>query len=141
MEFTPEQQEYINQLIADEKEKWVTDELAPLQTQVKELEQFKPKEKSDAEKALEQKEIELWQKEKNLILKENGLHEYADFFVAKDTEQLNKDIEKLNKILESKKLNNAYVPDGHKSADAYSQAEKNGDTITMIGSKLSKIFK
>ena len=138
MEFTPEQQAYIDQLLADAKNKWVKDELAPLQTQVAELEQFKPKEKSDAEKALEQKALELWQKEKNLILKENNLHEFADFFSANDAEQLKKDIEKLNKVLESKKLNNSYVPDGHKSADAYSQAKKNNDTLGMVKALFSK---
>lgn len=138
MEFTAEQQAHIDQLLADTKAKWIKDELEPIQAQV---EQYKPKEKSDTEKALEQKEQELWNKEKSLILKEHNLHEFADFFAATNTEQLNKDIEKLNKVLDAKKLNNSYVPDGHKSADAYSKAEKQGDTITMIGTKLSKLFK
>jgi hypothetical protein len=141
MEWTPEQQQEIDKMLVDAKSKWVTDELAPLQAQVTELQQYKPKEKSDAEKALEQKEMELFNKEKNLILREKGLQDFADFLNVTDTEQLNKDIEKLNKVLEAKKLNNTYVPDGHKSADAYNKAEKQGDTITMIGTKLSKLFK
>lgn len=139
MEFSAEQQAHIDQLLADSKEKWVNDELAPLQAQVKELEQFKPKQKSDAEKALEAKEIELWQKEKNLILKENNLHEFADFFNGNNAEQLNKQVEQLNKILESKKLNNNYVPDGHKGkADSYTQAKKNNDTLAMVKALFSK---
>ncbi|ABO48928.1 conserved hypothetical protein [Desulforamulus reducens MI-1] len=139
MEWTPEQQQEINKMLVDAKNKWIEDELNPLKNQVKELEQFKPKEKSDAEKALEQKEIELWQKEKNLILKENNLHEFADFFNAKNIEQLNKDIKKLNKILEAKKLNNNYVPDGHKGkADSYTQAKKNNDTLGMVKALFSK---
>ncbi|AEG61002.1 hypothetical protein [Desulforamulus ruminis] len=139
MEFTEEQQNYINKLITDEKEKWVNDELEPIKAQVKELEQYRPKIKSDQEKALEQKEIELWQKEKNLILKENGLHEFADFFVATNIKQLNRDIEKLNKILEVKKFNNSYVPDGHKGkTDSYTQAKKNNDTFGMVKALFSK---
>lgn len=141
MDFTPEQQQAIDSMIADAKTKWVNDELTPLQNQIQELDKFKPTEKTDKEQEIEAKEIELWNKEKNLILKENGLHEFADFFVANDAEQLNKGIEKLNKILETKKLNNSFVPDGHKSTDAYSKAEKNGDTLGMIGTKLSKLFK
>jgi len=141
MDFTPEQQQAIDTMIAEQKNKWITDELTPLQTQVAELEKFKPQDKSDAEKALEAKEIELWNKEKSLILKENNLLEFTDFFNVNDSEQLNKQVEQLNKILESKKLNNAYVPDNHKSADAYTKAEKQGDTVTMIGTKLSKLFK
>ncbi|GBF32254.1 hypothetical protein DCCM_0447 [Desulfocucumis palustris] len=138
MEFTAEQQAHIDQILADTKAKWIKDELEPIQAQV---EQYKPKEKSDTEKALEQKEQELWNKEKSLILKEHNLHEFADFFNANDTEQLNKDIEKLNKVLDAKKLNSSYIPDSHKQTDAYTQAEKNKDTIGMIDTKLSKIFK
>ena len=55
MEWTPEQQQEINKMLVDAKNKWIEDELNPLKNQVKELEQFKPKEKSDAEKALEQR--------------------------------------------------------------------------------------
>lgn len=141
MEFTAEQQAHIDQLLADSKSKWVNDELAPLQAQVKELEQFKPVEKSDAEKALEAKEQELFNKEVNLYLKENGLAEFGEFFNVQNMDEVKVKVEQLNKILEAKKLNNAYVPDSHKSTDAYTKAEKNGDTLGMIGSKLSKFLK
>lgn len=140
MDFTEEQQTEINKLIGEAKTKWETEVLAPVQSQVKELEKFKPAEKSDKEKEIEAKEKELFDKEKNLILKEKGLHDFADFFVVSDLKELDGQIEKLNKVLEAKKLNNAYVPDGHKQTDAYSQAEKNKDTQSMIGSKLSKLF-
>lgn len=139
--FTPEQQTAIDSMIAEQKSKWVTDELNPLQTQINELEKFKPVEKTDAEKALEQKEKELFVKEVNLFLKEKGLAEFGEFFNVKDIDELKVKTEKLNKILESKKLNNAYLPDNHKSADAYTKAEKQGDTVSMIGTKLSKLFK
>ena len=140
MDFTDEQQTYIDNLIAQEKTKWETEVLTPLQSQVKELEQYKPVDKTEQELALEAKEKELFDKEKNLILKEKGLHDFADFFVVSDIKELDSQVEKFNKIIESKKLNNSYVPDGHKTTDAYSQAEKNKDTQSMIGSKLSKLF-
>lgn len=141
MEWNDEQKQEIDNLITNEKNKWVKDELEPIQNQVKELEQYKPVEKSDAEKALEQKEKELFDKEINLYLKENGLAEFCEFFNVQNMDEVKDKTEKLNKILEGKKLNNSYVPGGHKSTDAYSKAEKNGDTLGMINSKLSKLFK
>lgn len=141
MEWTPEQKQAIDNLIADEKNKWVKDELEPIQTQVVELEKFKPIEKSDKEKEIEQKEKELFDKEVNLYLKENGLAEFGEFFNVQNMDEAKEKAEKLNKVLEAKKLNNVYVPGGHKSTDAYSKAEKNGDTLGMINSKLSKLFK
>ncbi|AFM40993.1 hypothetical protein Desaci_2018 [Desulfosporosinus acidiphilus SJ4] len=137
MEFTPEQQAHIDGLLTEHKEKWETEILAPLQT---ELAGLKPVAKTDKEKEIEAKEQELWNKEKSLHIKEKGLSDFAEFFNANTIEDLDIQAEKLNKILEAKKLNNAYVPSGHKTADAYAQAEKSGDTQTMIGSKLSKLF-
>ncbi len=141
MEFTEEQQQEINQLIVQEKAKWENEILSPLQQQVNELGKYKPADKTDKEKEIEAKEKELWQKEKELTLKGNSLYEFAEFFSAQNADELHKQIEQLNKILQSKKLNNTYVPENHKPADAYSKAEKQGDTVTMIGTKLSKIFK
>ena len=139
MEFTEEQQSYINQLINDEKNKWIKEELEPIQLQITELEKYKPKEKSDAEIALEQKELELWNKEKNLILKENNLHEFVDFFNANDSEQLNEQINLLNKILDTRKLNNNYIPNNNvNKTDSYSQAKKNNDTLGMVKALFSK---
>jgi molecular chaperone GrpE len=141
MEWTPEQKQAIDKMIAEQKDKWVKVELEPLQNQVKELEQYKPVEKSDTEKALEQKEKELFDKEVNLYLKENGLAEFGEFFNVQNMDEVKDKTEKLNKILEGKKLNNSYIPDSHKSNDTYTKAEKNKDTVTMIGTKLSKLFK
>lgn len=137
MEFTPEQQAHIDGLLAEAKTKWDAEILAPLQT---ELAGLKPVAKTDKEKEIESKELELWNKEKSLVLKEKGLSDFADFFSGNTIEDLNKGIEKFNAILEAKKLNNSYVPEGHKQTDSYAQAEKNKDTQSMIGSKLSKLF-
>lgn len=137
MEFTAEQQAYIDAQITEAKSKWETEILTPVQT---ELAALKPVPKTDKEKEIEAKEKELFEKEKSLILKEKGLHEFADFFNVSDLTELDGKVEKLNKILETKKLNNSYIPDGHKQTDTYTQAEKNKDTQSMIGSKLSKLF-
>lgn len=137
MEFTPEQQAHIDGLLAEAKGKWDLEILAPIQT---ELANLKPTPKTDKELSLEAKEQELWNKEKSLVLKEKGLIDFADFFNAQDSENLNKQVTALNIILDAKKLNNSYVPEGHKQTDAYAQAEKSGDTQSMIGSKLSKLF-
>ena len=138
MDFTPEQQEFIDAQLEESRQKWELEVLVPLQSQVKELEKFKPIDKTDKEKEIEAKEKELFDKEKNLILKDKGLQDFADFFIVDDIKELDSKIEKFNKIIETKKQN--YVPNGHKTTDAYTQAEKNGDTQSMIGSKLSKLF-
>lgn len=142
MEFTEEQQQHINQLIADEKQKWTNEELKPLQEQVKELEKFKPVEKTDAEIALEQKQLELFEKEKNLILKEKGLAEFGEFFNVQKIEELDEQIEKFNNVLKEKKIDTSFKPDNHKQqTDKYSQFEKEGNTVGMIGTKLTNLFK
>lgn len=137
MEITPEIQALIDAQLNEAKGKWETEILAPLQT---ELQSLKPVAKTDKELAIEAKEAELWTKEKALHIKEKGLSDFAEFFSGNTIEDLDKGIEKFNAILEAKKLNNAYVPSGHKSTDAYAQAEKNGDTQGMITNKLSKLF-
>jgi len=137
MEFTPEQQAYIDAQITEEKTKWESEILTPIKT---ELATLKPATKTDKEIALEAKEAELWNKEKSLHIKEKGLSDFADFINGESLEDLDKSIEKFNAILETKKLNNSYIPESHRQTDAYSIAEKNKDTQGMIGSKLSKLF-
>jgi len=137
MEITPEIQALIDAQITEAKTKWESEILTPIQT---ELATLKPATKTDKEIALEAKEAELWDKEKSLHIKEKGLSDFADFFSGNTIEDLDKGIEKFNAILEAKKLNNSYQPEGHKQTDAYTQAEKNKDTQSMIGSKLSKLF-
>lgn len=62
MEFTTEQQAFIDQMLTDSKSTWETEILAPVTTERDELLQFKPVEKSEAEKVLEQREQELLKK-------------------------------------------------------------------------------
>ncbi|WP_281868029.1 hypothetical protein [Brevibacillus parabrevis] len=128
----------VDELLQQEKTKWESDVLSPLQ---QELLQYKPAEKSDAEKALEQKQADLWQKEINLTLKTEGLDAFADFFNAKDSDELNAKIQKFKQIINNMKIDNSYKPSDHKSTDKYSQHEKSGNVVGMIETKLANLFK
>ncbi|AKG35260.1 hypothetical protein [Paenibacillus durus] len=130
MEFTEEQQAYIDQL----KTTWETEVLAPITAERDELLQFKPAEKSDAEKALEQREAELFKKEIDIELKANNLNDFSDLLNVSNTEELKTKVTQLTKILDARKLNNSFQPKGHKQTDKYSQAKAQGDTRNMIKS-------
>lgn len=85
----------------------------------------------------------LWQKEVDLELKSAGLQDFAEFlhFEQGDSKAMYARIQKFQEVIGKRELSNGFVPENHRSADKYSIAEKNKDTKTMIGSKLSKIFK
>ncbi|WP_136606452.1 hypothetical protein [Paenibacillus dokdonensis] len=140
MEFTTEQQAYIDQMLSDSKATWETEILTPLMTERNDLLQYKPVEKSDSEKALEQREQELFKKELSIELKASGLEDFADFINVGKVDELKSKIEALNKILEARKVNTSYVPDDHKQTSAYDQAASKNDVTGMISAKLSKLF-
>lgn len=131
-------QEQVNELLQQEKTKWETEVLNPVQ---QELVKYQPAEKSDAEKELEQKQADLWQKEVNLTLKEEGLNAFAEFFNVKDSEELTAKVKKFKEIITNMKIDNSYKPNDHKSTDKYSQHEKSGNVVGMIETKLASLFK
>lgn len=131
-------QDQVNELLAQEKSKWESDVLNPIE---QELHQYKPAEKSDAEKALEQKQAELWQKEINLTLKSEGLEAFAEFFNANDSDELSAKVNKFKSIINDLKIDNSYKPNDHKTSDKYSQHEKSGNVVGMIETKLASLFK
>lgn len=140
MEFTPEQQAHIDQLITDSKTAWEKDVLAPITTERDGLLQYKPKELTDAEKAIEAKEAELFQKEIGLELKSNQLEDFADLFSVSTTEELTSSVAKLKTILDARKVSNSFAPNNHKQTTAYDNASAKGDVTGMIGAKLGKLF-
>ncbi len=140
MEFTPEQQAHIDQMLADTKTTWETEFLTPLTTERDGLLQFKPVDKSDAEKALEQREADLFKKEVGLELKANKMDDFAEFLNVSNADELKVKVTQLNKILEARKINNSYVPEDHKQTTAYDQAAAKNDVNGMIGAKLAKLF-
>lgn len=109
------------------------------------LEKLKAKnvEPSPEEVALKEKATELWNKEVQLELKNAGLEDFAEFISVEEgnSEQLKSKIQKLQEVLGKRELSTGYVPQNHRQTDKYSLAEKNKDTKSMIGSKLSKLFK
>lgn len=140
MEFTTEQQAHIDQLLSDSKSTWETDVLTPIQSERDELLTFKPVTKSDGEIALEQREADLFKKEIGLELKTNNMDDFAEFLNVASADELKIKVAQLNKILEARKINNAYVPESHKQTTAYDQAVANNDVNGMIGAKLAKLF-
>lgn len=136
--FTHEQ---VNELIQTEKGKWEQEFLNPLQSQLEELAQYKPKELSDEEKEILQKQQELFQKEITLELKGAGLEEFAEFFNVEKVEDLKVKIDKFNKLINARKIDNSFKPNDHQSTDKYSAYMKEKNTVGMIATKLSNLFK
>jgi len=139
MEFTQEQKEYIDNLLKEEKQKWINEELTPIQ---KELEQYKPKQKTEQEIAIEAKEKELFNKEVQLFLKENGLEDFVEFLNVSTMDELKIKVDKLKKVLEERKIDNSFIPQQHSksSKTEYEKYAKEGNTLGMISHKLSKLF-
>jgi beta-lactamase superfamily II metal-dependent hydrolase len=140
MEFTDEQQEAINKKIANERSKWEKEALQPIQ---KELEQTKaklPHEPTDDEKALAEKQSELWRREVGVTLREKGLADFDGLITAKDEKELAAKIDKLEKIVNSYKIDNSYKPAAHGTGDEYAKAAQEHNTQSMIKTKLSKLF-
>ena len=127
-------------MIAAEKSNWETEVLNPLVTERDELLQYKPKDKTDAEKALEAKEIELFRKEVGIELKANQMDDFSEFFNVSSTDELKGKIEALKKILDARKINGAYKPDDHKQQSAWEAAASKNDVTGMVSAKLSKLF-
>jgi hypothetical protein len=105
-----------------------------------ELIQYKPKEKSEDELALETKQKELWDKEKSLELKSVKLEQFADFFNAQNSEDLKAQIESFQSLIAEMKASMGYVPKDHLKDDEYSTLENKKDTKGMIQSKFAKLF-
>lgn len=109
------------------------------------LEELKAKnaEPSPEDVAREEKMKELWNKEVNLELRMAGLEDFAEFINVEEhnSKQLQEKIQKFQEVLGKRELSSGYVPQNHRQTDKYSLAEKNKDTKSMIGLKLSKFFK
>lgn len=134
-------QEQLDQAIQIAKKEWIEKEYNPLVQERDELLQFKPKDLSDDEIALQTKQAELWSKEVNLSLKENGLDKFASIVKVSNEDELKEVVTTLNTFINDLKVEMGYKPNDHKQNDPYSQFEKNKDTKGMIGSKLANLFK
>ncbi|MCM3625523.1 xanthine phosphoribosyltransferase [Brevibacillus borstelensis] len=117
--------------------------MKPLRDEIERLSKERDESVPKAEIEYQNRMKELWQKEVNLELKFEGLHDFAEFFFVEEgnREELEAKIKRFKEMLGKRDLNNGFVPEGHRSADKYSLADKSKDTKAMIGSKLSKLFK
>lgn len=129
---------YTQEQVDKMKTEWKENELDPVVAERDELLKYKPKQKTEQEIALENKEKELLKKEMMIELKTNQVEDFADFFNVTTIEDLNKQIEKLKKILDNRKVDSSYKPSDHKQTDAFSVAKSNGDTLGMIKALFTK---
>lgn len=133
-------QEQLDEAIQNAKNEWVENEFNPVVAERDELLQFKPKDLSDEEKAMQTKQQELFQKEVSLELKSAGLEKFAEFFNVQKIDDLQPQIEKFQGLLNEIKVELGYVPADHKKQNEYDVFATKGDTKGMIATKLSKLF-
>ncbi|QJX61017.1 hypothetical protein HLK66_04725 [Niallia circulans] len=133
-------QEQLNEALETAKNDWKEQELNPIVAERDDLLQYKPKEVSEAEKAMVAKQEELWNKEVSLSLKEHGLESFASIVKVSNEEELKGVIETLNTFVNELKVSMGYVPSEHNKQSEYSAAESKKDTKGMIASKFSKLF-
>ncbi|GIP52202.1 hypothetical protein [Paenibacillus vini] len=138
--FTEEQQQHIDQLIADKKATWEAEQLAPVIAERDELLQYAPKQKTNEQKEIEQLKAQLQHQKLVSSLEKANLSDFVDFLDVQDDGEVQAKIEKLNAVLEARKLSNNYVPDNHKQTSKYEQAAQKGDTVGMLQAKLNKLF-
>ncbi|MGE6259217.1 hypothetical protein ACQKCU_15145 [Heyndrickxia sporothermodurans] len=134
-------QEQLDEAISNAKNEWIEKELNPVITERDDLLQFKPKDLSDEEKAIQEKEQELFDKEISLTLKENGLEQFASIVKVTNTDELKEVIKSLTGIVNQLKIDNGYIPNDHKKQDAYTVAESKKDVGGMLSAKLANFFK
>lgn len=95
---------------------------------------------AEKQKEIEAKQQELWQKQVQLTLKENGLEKFADIVKVSNEDELNDVVKKLTAIVNEIKIETGYIPTDHAITDEYSKYEKEKNVAGMIGVKLSKLF-
>lgn len=127
MDWTEEQQKEIDKLI--------NDATSPLQKELEETKAKLPKQPSDAEKALQEKEKELFKKQCSLTLKEKGLDKFDGIIEFGSEDDLNKKTDALSKIMNEIKVDGSYKPENHaQNNSAYESAKKKHDTVSMLKS-------
>lgn len=134
-------QEQLQAEITKAKNDWMEKELNPVIQERDGLLQYKPKDLTEEEKALQTKQQELFQKEVSLELKSVGLEKFADFFNVQKIEELKPQMEKFQGLINELKVEMGYVPSDHGKTDEFSKFEKDKNTVGMIGSKLANLFK
>lgn len=105
----------LSRCVQSETDKVRTEYSRRLKSVQAELDSIKPKEKSDAEKALDEREATLNERECRFFCKSVGIpEEYAVFF------RPDADLEKLGKLFGSR---GSYVPQAHKKSDGITKEQ------------------
>ncbi|MBB6445629.1 hypothetical protein [Bacillus benzoevorans] len=138
----------LDEAIANAKNEWVEKEFNPLVAERDDLLQYKPKELSDGEKAIQAEKEKLaelkkefFQKDVYFSLKENGLEAFANVVKVENDDELKEVVQSLSKIVNDIKVTNGYVPNDHKQQNEYDAFASKKDTKGMIGTKLANLFK
>lgn len=95
---------------------------------------------AEKQKEIAAKQQELFQKQVQLTLRENGLEKFADIVQVSNEDELNDVVKKLTTIVNEIKIETGYVPSDHTKTDEYSKYEKEKNAAGMIAVKLSKLF-
>jgi len=130
MEFTTEQQQYIDELLQAEQQKVVD-----IQSQLDTLQQSQ----QTKEDEIQQLQAQMFQQKVESVLKENDLLDFKEVINVTTEEELNATVEKLNAAVHSTQQD--FQPTGKRNTSVYDAAANKGDTVAMIGSKLSRLFK
>lgn len=133
-------QDQLDEAIQNAKNDWIEKEFNPIAQERDELLQYKPKDLSDEEKAIQAKQQELFNKEISLTLKENGLEEFASIVRVGDTTELEQVVKTLTQIVNDIKVSTGYVPKDNAQQNEYDVFASKKDTQGMIATKLSKLF-
>ena len=96
---------------------------------------------AEKQKEIEAKQQELFQKQVQLTLRENGLEKFVDIVQVSNEDELNDVVKKLSQIVNEIKIQTGYIPADHAKTDEYSKYEKEKNAAGMIAVKLSKLFK
>ena len=110
-----------------------------LVAKMEKMEQMLSQEEEKAQKIAE-KEQELFQKQVQITLKENGLEKFADIVKVNDENELADVVKKLTTIVNEIRIETGYIPADHAKTDEYSKYEKEKNAAGMIAVKLSKLF-
>lgn len=137
-----EQEETLEEVVKDFKQS-VEEKAETLEKFGETTESVKTHQEEIAEriKELEQMKKDFFKRDVELTLKDNGLEAFAGLIHVEDREQLDQVVDQLAQIVNDIKLSVSYVPKENAKQNEYDLHTKNKDTKSMIGSKLSRIFK
>lgn len=137
-----QQQEQQQQEQTQQQEQQQTVDMKTYLDLVAKMEKMEQTLANEAEKAqkMAEKEQELWQKQVQLTLKENGLEKFADIVKVSNEDELADVVKKLSQIVNEIKIETGYIPADHAKTDEYTKYEKEKNVTGMIAVKLSKLF-